>query len=463
MDKVFGMAGWRQFLQNRRDILCEVDKLLEQTSNRPIRTAHGEAGEAKVREWLSEFLPKKYAVTSGYIIPNIYEDQGMQYHFDVIVYDVLEAPVLWIEGNEDQSDQGKSKAIPAKYVKAVYEVKARITLRSTRDAIEKLEQLNTFKGQLGTNFNCALIFIDLIDKDVNRQSIMSALVKGSQVHGCWGGTILRCNLDDSATALIGYFQSDPTETRENNKTPLMIPIDDVKVLALEDGNIQLKGGGGVSLISNGVDSWFVTKHYFKIHYDSSVGVNLSWSRSGFADFSMEVLSALDGITRRESNDKRLTFGKVFDTLEKEEAKKQSEEKIESLPFLEVALGKIEGTESYLAIKQLNSDKWEVKLDFSVTNTGDTDAEVSGDKFKTSAILAPDKTGVSSQTIGMEKLKKQSSEEFKKGVEDYIKSKVPLCFTKRFVYRTTKEENKSEFYSIALKFEVYVDRYTMDIL
>jgi len=458
MEKHYGMSGWQQFLQNRRNILCEVDRLLELTTERPLQTAHGEAGEAKVREWLSEFLPKKYGVTSGYIIPNNYNDEGTQYHFDVIVYDVLESPILWVEGNVDHSNQGRSMAIPAEHVRAVYEVKARITLKSAREAITKLKQLNVFKGQLGDNFNSAIIFIDLVEKDVKRQSILSALCESSEVHGFWGGTILRCSLDDTATALIDFFNVSDNSSTENNKTPLMKPIDEVKMVMLESGDLQMRGAGVAVLTSNGVDTWHVTKQYMKMHYNSNLGVSLAWSRGGFADFSIKILGKLAGRNPNgDENEKEYVFGRVFDYIEKEEAKKQAKSK--NMPFLVVGLEKIDNTDNYFVIKKgEKSDQFTLK--FAVTNSGDVDAKVSTDKFKTTVVIPPSKTGVASENINIGP-SNESVEGYNELIEKYNNNVTPLEFTKRFVYRTIKE--KTKFYCVTVKFKVFTNEYTMEIL
>jgi hypothetical protein len=142
VDGCFGQQGWKEFHRNRKDILHEFDKILELTSNRPIRVAHGQGVEAYIRKWLAEFLPKKFSVTSGYIISALFDDlfgSAKIYHYDIIIYNHLEAPVLWTEGNQDNSEQGKFRAVPAKYVYAVYEVKSRLTKKNVVDAFNKLD------------------------------------------------------------------------------------------------------------------------------------------------------------------------------------------------------------------------------------------------------------------------------------------------------------------------------------
>lgn len=47
--------------------------------------------------------------------------------FDIAgIIDALNAPVLWTDSNPDQAEQGKNRAIPAKFVHSVMEVKAKL-------------------------------------------------------------------------------------------------------------------------------------------------------------------------------------------------------------------------------------------------------------------------------------------------------------------------------------------------
>ena len=87
-------------------------------------------------------------MTSGYIIPNIRTVSYRLNHYDVIVYDALNSPVLWAENNPDNSEQGRSRAIPAEYVHAVFEVKATFNKQSIKEAKEKLNELQSCSDHL---------------------------------------------------------------------------------------------------------------------------------------------------------------------------------------------------------------------------------------------------------------------------------------------------------------------------
>jgi hypothetical protein len=125
--------GWSQFLAARKEMLDSFDKARIHSRKHKVETEHGNVGEAEFRNWLKNFLPKKYAVTSGYIISTGVSEKEKIPHFDVIIYEHLDAPVLWIEDNHDKSEQGRSLAIPAEYVKAVIEVKSAFKNKTVKD------------------------------------------------------------------------------------------------------------------------------------------------------------------------------------------------------------------------------------------------------------------------------------------------------------------------------------------
>jgi hypothetical protein len=135
-------VGWRQFLSGRKRILDAYDAAKAMQHGKPVKTEHGNVAEARFREWLSSFLPQRYGVTSGYVIPEVEEDNHRMTHFDVIVYDALNSPILWLEENSDRSSQGSRRGVPAEYVLAVMECKSRLTKSTLIDALAKLKELD---------------------------------------------------------------------------------------------------------------------------------------------------------------------------------------------------------------------------------------------------------------------------------------------------------------------------------
>ena len=101
----FPSQGWGQILTGRQEILDAYDRARQQARHE-AETFHGRVAEGAFRRWLQGFLPKRYGVTSGYIVsPGLASDVRAP-HFDVIIYDQLESPVLWVEENPDASRQG---------------------------------------------------------------------------------------------------------------------------------------------------------------------------------------------------------------------------------------------------------------------------------------------------------------------------------------------------------------------
>ena len=122
-------------------MLDNFDRAREQSRAHEVETYHGTVAEAEIRRWLGTFLPKKYAITSGYIVsPGIKSGEKLP-HFDIIIYNAFESPILWVEDSADRSVQGRSLAIPVEYVSGVLEVKARLTSSTMTSALEHLADL----------------------------------------------------------------------------------------------------------------------------------------------------------------------------------------------------------------------------------------------------------------------------------------------------------------------------------
>jgi len=313
MGKQYGMFGWKEFHRNRKDILAEFDRAREYDSSRPVRTEHGTAGEAELRRWLSRYLPGRFGVTSGYVIPDVVVSSYELYHFDVIVYDVLGSPVLWIDGSHDDSDQGKRRAIPAKYVRSVFEVKASLTAESAKAAISKLGQLRNLAPYLPTEFSSNTVFFDLAPSLIENENILPHLIPVEAIPGYWGGVVLRCSLDDEMTGLVQLFPKKQNEPpSEIVSIPLARRLDTLEIDRDLKGSVVIKtGGAGVTAFSDG-KTWHFTKLYGPTVYGQDFGVMLNWSNNGFVHFALDLLSRLDGI--QPADNRKYIFGQVFDVI-----------------------------------------------------------------------------------------------------------------------------------------------------
>lgn len=194
--------GWKQFLTSRNEMLDAYDRAREYAKSHKVETYHGTVAEAKFREWLTNFLPKRYGVTAGYIISQGVSSKQKVPHFDVIIYDAIESPILWIEEHPDTSDAGKSMAIPAEYVAGVLEVKSSFTPTSVKKAVNHLCDLEILMGgiddadakykfYLPPNFFCGLVFFELRDKYKSSEKALYNLISVEALRGFIGGLILR--------------------------------------------------------------------------------------------------------------------------------------------------------------------------------------------------------------------------------------------------------------------------------
>lgn len=311
------MVGWQEFASNRTEILSKYDLARVQEASRPIKTQRGVAGEAAIREWLSVFLPAKYRVTSGYIIPDIVQTSDYRlYHHDVIVFDALNAPVLWTEGNPDQSDLGKRRAIPAKYVHAVLEVKSNFGRESALDCFDKLRQLNAVASHFPSQFSSLAMFIDLPSSLVSKGELLEYLLPDPPIFAFKGGLILRSELNTEMSGEISILLNDASEghAQSNASLPLAKNIDELNIYLDPGGNCVIaESGGGAMFVSDGVSNWMVSKQYCPGYCRGSFCVHLSWSANGFSQFALNLLNWLEGIDARNS---KYRFGQVFDRLER---------------------------------------------------------------------------------------------------------------------------------------------------
>lgn len=198
----FPAQGWKQFLTSRKEMLDAFDSAREKSRAHEVETFHGKVAEAELRKWLSSFLPRRYGVTPGYIVSPGLKSSQKTPHFDVIVYDQLESPVLWVEDSPDVSPQGRSLAIPVEYVRCVLEVKSNLSPTTSGDAIDHLKDLlplmggpdepgEQYKLHLPATFCCGLVFFDLKEEHQFSEMALSKLIAGMELRGFFGGVVLR--------------------------------------------------------------------------------------------------------------------------------------------------------------------------------------------------------------------------------------------------------------------------------
>lgn len=271
----FPSLGWKQILTVRKEILDAYDRAREQARSHEVETFHGRVAEASIRKWLSEFLPKRYGVTSGYIVSPGLPSSAKAPQFDVIIYDHLESPVLWVEENPDSSAQGKFRAVPVEYVRAVLEVKAQLSAQNVRHAIEHLRDLlplmegidapeERYKLHLPANFYCGALFVELRKDHANREATLSSFIEGLGVRGFFGGVVLRG--EGHTLAHTGRL------TLTESKTPM--------ANTFRPGDSPLLEFG----LSKTIE---VAEH---VH----VGAMLSWSEAGFSQFAFDLIALLQG-------------------------------------------------------------------------------------------------------------------------------------------------------------------------
>jgi hypothetical protein len=266
--------GWKQILTARTGMLNEYDRAREQARSHEVETYHGRVAESACRKWLGGFLPKRDGVTSGYVVSPGLGSGDKTPHFDVIIYDQLESPILWIEDNADTSSQGESRAIPVEHVRAILEVKSTFSAKTVRAALKHLRDLSpllghvdsptdAYKLHLPPTFCCGLLFFELREVEAKSDESLSALIESNDIRGYVGGAILRAE---------GHTLP---QTGRLCLAQLANPFEGTTAL----GTCQLDVGlsASVPLAEN-------------VH----IATKLAWSESGFAEFAFDLVAMVQG-------------------------------------------------------------------------------------------------------------------------------------------------------------------------
>lgn len=271
----FPSQGWTQILTSRKEMLDAYDRARQQARAHEVEVFHGKVAEASCRKWLTGFLPKRYGVTSGYIISTGLKSSEKAPHFDVVIYDQIESPILWVEDNPDASDQGRSLAIPVEYVRAVIEVKSRYCTRTVKEALEHLNDLapvmkgpddptERYKVHLPAPFFCGAVYFELRKEDEFSEAAVAANIAGIELRRFIGGLVLRA---ENNTARASGRVSITT-----SETPIISNIG--------------KGRSAISVF--GLSSSIQVTE--KLH----LGALITWSESNFAQFAFDLVALLQG-------------------------------------------------------------------------------------------------------------------------------------------------------------------------
>jgi len=280
----YGSIGWQEFLSQKKEILRQFDHAKELCANRPTKTEYGNIGEAIFRKWLSEFLPKKYGITSGFIIPDIRSFDYVLRHYDLIIYDKINSPILWGTPDPDKSDQGKIRAIPADYVHAVLEIKSTLNRQSIKDAKKKLKEINIYKGHLKETFFAGIVFFEVKSSEQRSCKVAVDLYDGD-ILGYFGGLIIRAEGHDEN--ITGYYHLLPgTETVE------------AMPLVREIGGLEIDDKGNPVLTKQGDTCQAIPKdniwHFDKGYSPNIENIHLDWSYNSFPQFTFDILARLNG-------------------------------------------------------------------------------------------------------------------------------------------------------------------------
>jgi hypothetical protein len=281
--KIFIQSGWSQFTTQKRKMVSDFRIFKEMSDNRPTETDKGRFAEALFRDWLEQFLPAKYGVTSGYIIQQMDAVKprsalkGKLRHYDVIIYNRLDSPVLWTEISPDHSMSGRIRAIPAEYIHGVLEIKSTFNAKSIADAFKKLNELaplleiedsnEPYKQYISSDFYMGMIFFELPEKEQGKLQLLNKLMPANFLRGFFGGIILSADgLDQRKTGRFVY--------QSVGNSPL-----------------SLAGVKGRTLISVDGD---ILSDSTEISPGEHIVCMFGWSESNFSLFAFELIGVMNG-------------------------------------------------------------------------------------------------------------------------------------------------------------------------
>jgi hypothetical protein len=199
-------------------------------------------------------------------------------HFDVIIYDQLQAPILWTERNPDKSVAGRSRIIPAQFVRAVVEVKSQLSTETARQAFQKLAELrplmtsvdppgDRYPKFLPKDVVLAMVFVEVLSKNRLQVNALHELSAAYDLNrGFYGAMLLSGEgLDPDFTGLT-------------------------KVLRCEAGATPITSGGDLLSLCC-MANW-------RAEREGNLAVMLTWLDMNFATFAFDLLAIMQGTYER---------------------------------------------------------------------------------------------------------------------------------------------------------------------
>ena len=282
-----GTQGWQQFLASKQEMLYQYELAKKYSESHIVRVSHGNVAEGVFRKWLKTFLPKKYGVTSGYIVSQnqTFKDLKLP-HYDVIIYDEMNSPLLWVEENPDKSIEGHTRAIPAEYVMGIIEVKANMTAKSSKEALAKIREVKPlligqgnheeYNGKIGSSFFGLAVFFEVQKTNEFKKELLDNLMSKMDFP-FYGGVILKGegrNVNDTGQIKILSSATKIESTVGKNKESIITG----------------------SPLANSIE----------IASNCHFGGMLTWSPANFSIFAFDIVALLEG--RYQSNRASSMYG-----------------------------------------------------------------------------------------------------------------------------------------------------------
>lgn len=272
---------FEHFLIGKKEMLHSYEEAKEHSKGRRVQVEHGNVAEKVFRDWLKKFLLKRFGVTSGYIFSQDFQTEFQKQgliHFDVIIYDQIESPVLWYGPPTIKKDQ----AIPAEHVMSVIEVKSTLNKGNLESGIEHLGKLKPLFGEHDTpgnhlkkflpqNFFTHIVFFELEDKVKNLDNLLKSYIPKVAYRGYPSSTLIlkKDNLSEEYTGILelNLFDEDFSELKTK----------------------QMKSA---------TELWtFYCDNQIQIEYQDEpmyLGANLHWNVVNFSIFAFNMVSKLQG-------------------------------------------------------------------------------------------------------------------------------------------------------------------------